>query len=120
MKKASIGLIRFYQRYISLFFQGSCRYYPSCSEYAKWRFEHEHFVIAFWGTALRILRCNQFFSGGFDYPRVRLRLPSATSGIVKPVTYWYVPVENRRYLIVKSIFTPQRPDDVQEKTSKSR
>ncbi|MGD9014433.1 MAG: membrane protein insertion efficiency factor YidD [Candidatus Omnitrophota bacterium] len=30
-----IGLINFYQQYINRYLPCSCRFYPSCSEYAK-------------------------------------------------------------------------------------
>ena len=62
-------LIRFYQRIISPITPGNCRYYPSCSEYALIEFETRHWIPAFWASVVRILRCNQLFPGGFDYPK---------------------------------------------------
>ena len=66
MKKLIINVIRFYQRKISPLFGPRCRYYPTCSTYAVQAIEiHGAFkgsVLA----ALRILRCNPLFKGGYD------------------------------------------------------
>ena len=64
-------LIRFYQRIISPISPGNCRYYPSCSEYALTEFETRHWLPALGASLLRILRCNQLFPGGVDYPKKR-------------------------------------------------
>ncbi|MDP4152697.1 MAG: membrane protein insertion efficiency factor YidD [Bacillota bacterium] len=66
MKKLMIALILFYKKQISPFLPSSCRYVPSCSQYAIEAIEtHGVFkggVLALW----RILRCNPFGKGGFD------------------------------------------------------
>jgi len=60
--------IRFYQKFISpLKGRGSCRFYPTCSEYAIQAIK-EWGVIRGTGLALwRILRCNPFCAGGIDH-----------------------------------------------------
>lgn len=67
MKKVCIFLIKVYRQYISPFKKyGSCKYYPTCSQYAIEAYEKYGF---FKGTALacwRILRCNPFSKGGYD------------------------------------------------------
>ena len=66
MKDCLIGIIRFYQKYISPLFPPMCRYYPTCSHYAL---EAIQVHGAFKGSALalcRLLRCNQLFKGGYD------------------------------------------------------
>lgn len=67
VKKVLTFLIRTYQLTISpRFSHGSCRYQPTCSQYALEALEI-HGVIK--GSALairRILRCNPFFKGGWD------------------------------------------------------
>ncbi len=67
IKKAMIFLIRTYQLTISpRFSHGSCRYTPTCSQYA---IEAIEIHGIFMGTLLavrRILRCNPFFKGGWD------------------------------------------------------
>lgn len=61
-----ILFIRFYQRFVSPAFPPSCRFYPSCSEYAVQAIrKHGPFkgtLMAVW----RLLRCNPFCKGGYD------------------------------------------------------
>jgi putative membrane protein insertion efficiency factor len=61
-----ILFIKFYQKLFSSLFAGSCRHYPSCSEYGIEAFEKHGFVTGTYLTLRRILRCNPFFEGGFD------------------------------------------------------
>lgn len=69
MKKVLIRLINFYQKHISLWLTEkniNCKFYPTCSEYAKQAIEK---YGALKGTILaikRIFKCNPFSKGGFD------------------------------------------------------
>lgn len=66
MKNFCVRFIQFYQSYISPLKPASCRFYPTCSEYAKQAFLTHGF---FWGAVLsvyRILRCNPLGKPGFD------------------------------------------------------
>lgn len=67
MKRFLLGLIRFYRKYISGLKGGpTCKFYPTCSEYALEAVEK---YGAFKGGRLavwRILRCNPFSRGGVD------------------------------------------------------
>ncbi|WP_448903669.1 membrane protein insertion efficiency factor YidD [Eubacterium sp.] len=67
IKKIMIFLIRTYQVTLSpRFSHGSCRYTPTCSQYA---IEAIQIHGIFKGSLLavrRILRCNPFFKGGYD------------------------------------------------------
>ena len=66
MRKIFVFLIKIYQKFISPLTPPSCRFYPSCSEYAVQAYQ-KHGV--FKGTAMaiwRILRCNPFNKGGYD------------------------------------------------------
>ena len=109
IKNFFIAPIKGYQ-YISHMLPANCRYYPSCSEYAKWQFEFNAPHKATVATALRILRCNQLFDGGIDYPVVTFSPPKAsylltfnhTCGKMK-VIYWFVPKDLARsqYTILK-------------------
>jgi putative membrane protein insertion efficiency factor len=59
-------LIRFYIVCLSPFFGGTCKFYPSCSNYA-WEAIARHGARR--GTALalkRLLRCHPFTKGGVD------------------------------------------------------
>jgi len=64
--------LKWYQ-YISKFTPASCRYYPTCSEYAKWLYEFDNPLFATLKSAKRIASCNQLFPGGIDYPKVALK-----------------------------------------------
>ena len=63
---ALLGAIRQYQRFVSPLLGPSCRFYPSCSNYA---YEAIRLHGAKRGLALagkRLLRCRPFTKGGFD------------------------------------------------------
>lgn len=66
MKKIFIGFIRGYQKFISPLFPPSCRYYPTCSNYAVQAIQkHGAIKGGIMGMA-RILRCHPFIKGGYD------------------------------------------------------
>lgn len=58
--------IRLYQSFISPFLSRSCRFAPSCSEYAIEAFQIHGFFRGCILTVWRILRCNPFLEGGYD------------------------------------------------------
>lgn len=66
LRKALASLIRLYQVYISPLKGPTCRYYPTCSEYARQAIlihgPLKGTFMAFW----RLLRCNPFSAGGYD------------------------------------------------------
>ena len=67
MKRVLLALIRFYQKYISpLKRYGTCKYIPTCSEYAAQAIERHGALKGSILAAWRILRCNPFSSGGID------------------------------------------------------
>jgi len=57
----AVKILDIYQNYISPLTGSNCRFYPTCSEYAKWLFENDNPFVATIKTIARILRCNQFF-----------------------------------------------------------
>lgn len=64
-----VGVVRGYQYAIGPFFPSTCRYTPSCSEYAL---EALHKYGALRGSILavhRILRCHPWGGHGYDPPR---------------------------------------------------
>lgn len=111
LKNFYIKPIKGYQ-YISKMLPANCRYYPTCSEYAKWQFEFNAPHKALSASALRILRCNQLFKGGIDYPLVEMQ-PQKPSSILTfnaeygkiDILYWFVPKStdknNTHYYVVK-------------------
>ncbi|TGK03001.1 membrane protein insertion efficiency factor YidD [Leptospira langatensis] len=66
MNQLAILLIRFYKRWISPILPPSCRFTPSCSEYAVQAFQEYDFFTASFLSAKRILRCNPLFAAGDD------------------------------------------------------
>jgi len=80
----------------------NCRYYPSCSEYAIMEFENDNLARALIKTFLRILRCNQFFRGGIDFPVVKKKIKMKFF-IKKPkIKYWLIPTHKDKYIIIKA------------------
>ena len=66
MRRVLLAMIRGYQLLFSSFFGRSCRFYPTCSTYARdsiVRFGAlRGTVLAIW----RLLRCQPFNAGGYD------------------------------------------------------
>ncbi|MCA1928079.1 MAG: membrane protein insertion efficiency factor YidD [Calditerrivibrio sp.] len=67
LKRSVIGLINFYQIAISPYLGQNCRFYPSCSAYAKEAIEKKGVIKGILLSIWRILRCNPFNKGGIDY-----------------------------------------------------
>ncbi len=61
-----LGMIRLYQRWISPFTSPSCRYFPSCSEYAAQAVTRYGLFRGSWLALRRLLRCHPFHPGGYD------------------------------------------------------
>lgn len=70
---------RFYKIIISPLLPHSCRFYPTCSHFAYLSFRHSTPFSAFVATLWRILRCQPFCKGGFDYPIISTKLDSTAS-----------------------------------------
>lgn len=66
MKKILIGLIRFYQKFISPLKPPSCRFYPTCSEYAIQALRKYGVIKGGWKSIVRISKCHPFHPGGYD------------------------------------------------------
>lgn len=66
MKSVFLGLIRFYQTFISPLKQPACRFYPSCSHYAYEAVERHGVFHGSWLAVKRIARCHPFNPGGYD------------------------------------------------------
>ncbi len=62
----SVNLIRGYRYWISPFLPASCRFYPSCSQYALESYQKLGFCRATYLSLLRLLKCNPFHPGGVD------------------------------------------------------
>lgn len=66
MKQILILIIRGYQKFISPMFAPSCRFHPTCSEYAVQAISKFGVFKGTAKSAWRILKCNPFHKGGFD------------------------------------------------------
>ena len=58
--KVALGVLRFYKREISPLLPPSCRFLPTCSEYAMESFQQFGVGKGAVLTAWRLLRCNPF------------------------------------------------------------
>ena len=62
-----IGMVRIYRKYISpMKRMPSCRYIPTCSQYAIEALQKYGPLKGSYLAIRRILRCNHFHKGGYD------------------------------------------------------
>jgi len=66
MKSLALGALRLYKRWISPAFPPSCRYVPTCSEYAMEAIERYGALRGGMMAAWRVLRCHPLAKGGLD------------------------------------------------------
>lgn len=59
-------LISFYQLTFRFVLGPRCRFYPSCSEYAKIALKTHPLPYAIWLSAKRLLKCHPWHKGGLD------------------------------------------------------
>ncbi|MFC2427403.1 MAG: membrane protein insertion efficiency factor YidD [Campylobacter sp.] len=106
IKQAILFLIKAYQDYISKFTPKSCRYYPSCSEFAVWQFKFNGFFSALFAVIFRILRCNQLFKGGIDYPVISKNFDSFfmfNQNLESHIAFWFVPYKKNKFYVIKNL-----------------
>jgi len=66
MKSFALAMLRLYKRWISPSFPPSCRYVPTCSEYAMEAIDRYGALRGGLMAAWRLLRCHPFAKGGLD------------------------------------------------------
>jgi len=66
MKRIAIGMIQFYRLFISPLKPPTCRFVPTCSEYALQAIEKYGIIRGGKMAIQRILRCHPFHPGGYD------------------------------------------------------
>jgi uncharacterized protein len=66
MKAVALWLLRGYKRWVSPMLPPSCRYVPTCSEYALEAVERFGVLRGAGMAALRVLRCHPLAKGGLD------------------------------------------------------
>lgn len=74
-----IWLVRGYQRFISPLFPPSCRFTPTCSQYAVEAIDRFGTIKGSYLATKRILRCHPFHPGGYD------PVPEISGGQDRPV-----------------------------------
>jgi putative membrane protein insertion efficiency factor len=66
--RGAVALLAAYKRYLSPFLPRSCRFTPTCSEYARLALLQQGLLRGGALTALRLARCQPFHPGGVDLP----------------------------------------------------
>jgi putative membrane protein insertion efficiency factor len=66
INKFIIKILKFYKRFISPALPKSCRFYPTCSEYAADAINKYGVLKGSIKSIYRVLRCNPFNKGGYD------------------------------------------------------
>ena len=66
MKRVLLGVIWFYKHAISPYTRKTCRFSPTCSEYAAEAISKHGAWRGFCLSVWRVLRCNPFGKGGYD------------------------------------------------------
>jgi putative membrane protein insertion efficiency factor len=81
-KIAAVQLLRAYKWAISPMFPPSCRYVPTCSEYAMEAIERYGVLRGGLKASARVLRCHPLVRGGYD-PVVKIagERPSPTDEV---------------------------------------
>ncbi|HJD61967.1 MAG TPA: membrane protein insertion efficiency factor YidD [Rickettsia endosymbiont of Columbicola hoogstraali] len=59
-------LLKFYQYFISPMLGNNCRFYPTCSEYAKDAITSHGNIKGLWLAVKRIIKCQPLCDGGYD------------------------------------------------------
>jgi putative membrane protein insertion efficiency factor len=67
MRWALLKVIRFYKLAISPLIGSTCRFYPSCSDYAAEALKKHGFVKGVWLAAKRVCKCGPWNPGGPDF-----------------------------------------------------
>ena len=64
--RVALALLRGYKFFISPYFHGSCRFLPSCADYAAEAIGRHGLVAGGWLAARRLARCHPLCSAGHD------------------------------------------------------
>jgi uncharacterized protein len=64
--RSAQALIRFYKKTVSSALLSTCRYTPTCSDYAMEALERHGLMVGGCLSLWRVLRCNPFTRGGLD------------------------------------------------------
>lgn len=68
IKKVTLKIIKFYQKFISPLLGGHCRFYPSCSQYCYSVIKKHGAARGMFLGTKRVLKCHPWHPGGIDLP----------------------------------------------------
>lgn len=66
LSRGAMALIRVYQRVVSPYLPGGCRYLPTCSHYSHQAIQRHGLLKGGWYTITRLARCHPLGGKGFD------------------------------------------------------
>lgn len=66
VRRAIVGFLVWYRRWVSPLYPATCRFHPSCSAYARDAVAMHGVWRGMGLTVWRLLRCQPFSRGGFD------------------------------------------------------
>jgi putative membrane protein insertion efficiency factor len=66
LTRIAIAFIKLYRWIFSPLFPASCRFHPTCSQYALEALSRHGFIKGLWLSIRRVLRCHPFHPGGYD------------------------------------------------------
>lgn len=66
MQAFFVSLITLYQKILSPYWPGQCRYTPTCSSYTKQAVQQYGVGVGTWIGIKRIVRCSPFGNHGYD------------------------------------------------------
>ncbi|HDR16957.1 MAG TPA: membrane protein insertion efficiency factor YidD [Desulfobacteraceae bacterium] len=66
MRYLAVAMIWVYQNLLSPLWPASCRFYPTCSAYAREAIVKYGLVKGGWLAFRRIIKCHPFHPGGYD------------------------------------------------------
>lgn len=69
--RAAVAVLAVYQRLVSPFLPQSCRFAPTCSEYARQALSGHGLLRGSALAVVRLLKCHPFHPGGWDPPPSR-------------------------------------------------
>jgi len=67
VKSLLLGMLWLYQKLLSPWIGNQCRFYPTCSEYARQAVEVHGSLRGSALAAKRLCKCHPWHAGGFDY-----------------------------------------------------
>ncbi|NLO19399.1 MAG: membrane protein insertion efficiency factor YidD [Ignavibacteria bacterium] len=80
LKQILLLLIKAYKLVISPLFLNSCRFYPSCSDYAYESIQRHGCIKGLFLTVKRISKCHPFHKGGYDPVPIKFHFNSIKKG----------------------------------------